>query len=225
MQVTRITGVSYSDKTHKNQVKKSTLNNDNLSFKNFNDALYKSFHKDIPTTHMLNRIFEDLYTELRKEPKLTIYDSMKTLEAHHDFQSGNYYFLYKEGIQDLLDKLCTPIAQVPYGLKDIVLRVKRNKRVPLIDRGYGDKRETVLYLKDKGKLGFFNNIFKSDKDRNDIRIVMQSPFNKFEIGLDENCWLKLYRREQYDWKEGSYNPTDLKSEKYGSSPGEVTVVC
>lgn len=168
----RILPVSTNQYYYNNNVKpvqKNSVSTNSISFSgNFGTVLENVMFKDLTNRAEVSQAIQDLYkaalqeSGIKKSPYLNILSQWLLCK-------GTF----------LVDELCKPIAKISPEFRDIIFK-SQEECLPLITKGDDD----LLYIRNLGKQGFWNNIFERESARNDVAIIFCKNGNEFEIGQD-----------------------------------------
>ena len=211
MRIQPITEHGYYNRTKSVSCQKTNLKTNSTAFKgHYEDVMWDVLKRDLTSRVDVEKAMSELFFAITKEngyTKAPLYDSLWDWVA----VKGTY----------LVEELCKPIAKVRSDFRDIIFQTQDNN-LSIVEKD----EDSLIYIINFGKHGFWNSVFDNEAATNDMRVVFTSKDGTFEVGTDkkgklvsEQSWRTGY------WKKNTYNwfCGDRISQKTGDASETIII--
>ncbi len=164
MRVQQVNQFSYNtNKPLRSRVNSTQAMNEPISFRGYESVLSEIISMDLPNIRVVNNAFYKALRALLNSPNATKGRYFKTLMVDNI-----------TGVDSIIEPLRKPLSEMSSGMRDIVIDTKDKYQEPLITIG----KDKGLYIRNVGKIGFWNDMFESQNAKNDIRVVLCNGSNQ-----------------------------------------------
>ena len=199
MRVQQVNQFSYNtNKPLRSRVNSTQAKNEPISFRGYESVLSEIISMDLPNIRVVNSAFYKALKALLNSPNATKGRYFKTLMIDNI-----------TGVDSIIEPLRKPLSEMLPGLRNIVIDTEDIYQEPLIT--LADNKG--LYIRNVGKIGFWNYMFNSQNAKNDIRVVLCDNNRAFIVSKLKRSQLKVEQKNGNYITESIFDPYSCDSRR------------
>ncbi len=191
MKVQQINHQGYDVKPLISRVNSKQVKTTQISFKGYESALREIISMDFANVVEVKDAYERVFNELLNTPNVA---------------KGRYFNVFSKyclsSAERIVDILRKPIAKLSAEYRDIIIGTLEKAEEPILTIS----KNKGLFIENRGKVGFLNNVFNLQDAENDIRVVLRDGYDtEFNVSRLKRGMLKLEQRAGNYITESRYN--------------------